>query len=73
MAFRAKYPGECVQCGDDIHVGQMIEYNDDDELQHCLCPESLDSLNGKPKPVCPKCFCEMVRDGLGWKCGICDD
>lgn len=73
MSFTARYPGsECVVCEEPIYVGQHVEFNDNRELMHVLCPTSISS--GKPRPVCPRCFLEMVGDDAGgWMCGYCDE
>ena len=63
MSFRAKYPGVCAICDD-----QLVEYNDDEELSHVLCPEDMSSLTGKPRPVCPSCFVQLPLTG---KCDEC--
>lgn len=67
MSFEAKWSsGSCVLCDDDILKGQLVEFNDDRDLMHVMCPENL-SL-GKPKPVCPRCFIQLPVTG---KCDEC--
>ena len=72
MAFAAKWPGDCMDCDEGIHVGERVEFDDDRNLRHVLCPDDTD-VHGNPKPVCPRCFLVMVRSGGGWVCGSCDD
>lgn len=61
MSFVGKWPGECAQCGEETK-GTLVEYNYDNEIQHVLCPEEQ-GLHGKPRPVCPQCFCVMPSTG----------
>lgn len=63
MSFRAKWPTECMNCDDGIHVNQEVEFDDDRNLQHVICPEDL-GLGGKPRPVCPHCFCVIPTSGV---------
>lgn len=70
MAFNAKWRGDCMDCDDPILPGQRVEFDDDRNLRHENCPDSL--FGGKPKPVCPRCFLEMLPRGGGWECGYCD-
>lgn len=67
MAFTAKWPGDCRDCDDGIFPGERVEFDDDRNLLHVTCPESL--RGGKPKPVCPRCFLELSVTG---RCGFCD-
>jgi hypothetical protein len=67
VSFTAKWSsGECVLCEDDILKGQLVEFNDDRELMHVMCPDS--TLGGKPRPICPRCFMELPVTG---ECGVC--
>lgn len=65
MSFRAKYPGDCRNCDEGIVRGQEVEYDDDRNLVHVLCPE--DGINGAPLPVCPYCFCQY-HPSVGCDC-----
>jgi hypothetical protein len=62
VSFTAKWPGDCVQCGEEMK-GYEVEYNSANELQHVFCPEDLD-MRGKPRPVCPHCFCSIPVSGV---------
>lgn len=77
MAFNAKYRGECIDCDDGIHPGELVEFNDDRDLHHVLCSQDAtvgENFRRVPRPVCGRCFCVMVSDGVGgWFCGSCDD
>jgi hypothetical protein len=66
MAFAAKWPGDCRDCDDGIQRGELVEFDDDRNLLHVLCPESL--RGGKPKPVCPGCFLELPVTGRCQEC-----
>lgn len=63
MSFLAQYPGDCRDCDDPILKGQEVEFDDDRNLLHVICPESI-GLGGKPRPVCPACFCEIPFSGV---------
>jgi hypothetical protein len=68
VSFSAKWSsGSCADCGDDILKGQLVEFNDDRELMHVLCPDDM-ALDGKPKPVCPRFFMQLPATG---KCDEC--
>ena len=67
MAFTAKFPGECRDCGEEIRPGETVEFDDDRNLLHVLCPEDA-TLYGKPKPVCPSCFVELPKTGRCEEC-----
>lgn len=62
MSFRVKWRTGCAQCDEDILEGQEAEYNFDNEIQHVVCPESM-GAGGKPRQVCPLCFCEIPPIG----------
>ena len=69
MSFTAKYRGTCRDCDDPIHPGQEVEMDDERNVFHVpVCPESL-SAWGAPRPVCPRCFCEIPTSGV---CGVCE-
>lgn len=68
MAFTAKWRGDCRDCDDGIFPGETVAFDDDRNLLHVTCPESL--RGGKPKPICPRCFLELTVLG---SCGYCDD
>lgn len=63
MGFEAKFSGTaCAQCDERIVEGQLVEHNFDNEIQHVVCPGSLDYL--MDEPVCPQCFMTLPRTGL---------
>lgn len=61
MAFTAKYPDDCGDCGNDIVPGQTVTFRGDEGLVHVTCPE--------PKPICPRCYLEMADPT---RCDNCD-
>lgn len=68
MTFRARYKSECASCDDGIVPGQEVEQATDGLYQHVICPEDQD-FQGKPRPVCPRCFMVLLPDG---SCGTCE-
>lgn len=59
MTFIAKYPGECVTCGEDIQ-GELAKYIGSD-IAHETCPGSeLD--RDTTRPVCESCWLLMPCD-----------
>lgn len=57
-AFAAKYPGFCGECGLQFGAGEMIRYDENDELVHAY-PEgchfvNIEQVAGEP---CKRCFC----------------
>jgi hypothetical protein len=56
--FVAQYGGECAECGDRIHSGEEVRFNDDDELVHWVCDGQRSESVSAP---CPKCF--LVHTG----------
>lgn len=67
MTFTAKYRGPCENCDDPVIPGQEVEYTADHHITHVVCPEDRD-WQGKPLPVCPRCFTTRAVNGT---CG-CD-
>lgn len=65
MAFQAKYPGRCRDCDDPITVGDWVEFDDDRNLLHQVCPEEGVLVNNHraPRPLCPRCFLTLPRVG----------
>lgn len=56
MSFQARYPGQCANCEGRIHLGDFVEY-DDDELVHSRCPVSMSDITVGPREVlCGRCF-----------------
>lgn len=62
MSFTAKWRGDCRDCDDGIFPGEHVEFDDERNLLHVVCPESL--RGGQPKPVCPSCFLELPTTGV---------
>ncbi|MCT7373207.1 hypothetical protein [Mycolicibacterium llatzerense] len=57
MSFQAKYPGRCVSCGERIHEGEWVRYEDDDSLVHDNCDEAPDvDAPQRNERKCPDCF-----------------
>lgn len=57
MNFEAKYPGECVECGEAIKPGEEI-FGDMGYYQHVVCPH--------PSPAgetCPMCWQVFAANG----------
>lgn len=62
MAFTAKYRGVCRDCDDPINVGDWVEFDDDRNLLHQVCPE-VRGLEGKPRRTCEYCFLTLPSVG----------
>lgn len=60
--FTAKYRGECRDCDEGIHPGEQVEFDDDRNLLHVICPDDM-GIGGVPRPVCPHCFCTIPTSG----------
>lgn len=69
MSFRAKYNGWCSECEAPIRAGDEIEYSDDNQVVHVACAAEGKTIEGKPRPVCPRCFQTTAVNGA---CG-CDE
>lgn len=69
-AFRAKYPGRCPACPDDIEIDDLLTYDADDRVIHADCA-ATDPTAGlrKPPVICPGCFMTKAENGA---CD-CDD
>ncbi|NUQ32236.1 MAG: hypothetical protein HOP99_05355 [Dermatophilaceae bacterium] len=53
MAFTARYPGDCADCGGPINVGDLIKQTDGEYVHADNCtPDRLDDT----ETVCPRCF-----------------
>lgn len=53
--FEARFPGRCEACDRRIKIGEMIMYDEDDELVHARCDDvSLDKVD--LAKVCPACW-----------------
>jgi len=50
-AFAARYTGVCSDCGGPIVGGEMVQYNDDNEVVHTSC-----ATRERVGVTCPKCF-----------------
>lgn len=57
MAFPAKYPGTCADCGLPITPGYLVMYDAHDELVHRQCPGRPDDVSMGDGVPCPSCFC----------------
>lgn len=59
--FPARYDGRCIECSDEIFVGEPIRMTDDGAV-HADCWSSTAPLRAtratppKENPVCPTCF-----------------
>lgn len=49
--FRARYPGKCGACDQDIVPGSVVYY-DGDELEHVVCPQPQRALG----QACARCL-----------------
>ena len=67
MSFTAKYRGDCRDCDEGIRPGETVEFDDDRNVLHVVCPDRA-GLEGKPRPVCPRCFMELPYSN---ECGTC--
>ncbi|AXH45150.1 hypothetical protein SEA_BISKIT_52 [Gordonia phage Biskit] len=62
--FIARYGGKCSLCLSSIHIGQWVEYDEENKLAHYECPDkpnSLGELVMTPDPqaygdLCPACY-----------------
>lgn len=61
--FVARYPGRCDGCGERIHAGDEVKYDDQDVI-HADCDES--TTVERPAVICPSCW-------LSKPCGCEDD
>lgn len=55
--FQARFYGSCPVCGDDIDPGQLVRYEEDDQLVHaepadCNADESTPPREQAPCPSC---------------------
>lgn len=57
MSFQARYPGRCGSCEERIHVGDSVQY-EDDELVHADCPTpAVNQFTVGPREsLCASCF-----------------
>ncbi|MFT4288156.1 hypothetical protein [Nocardioides sp.] len=67
-AFAARYPGRCAACDAGIEVDDLLVYDEDRQVVHADCAESVNRHRIKPRPVCPRCFITKAANG---SCG-CD-
>lgn len=60
MSFPAKFDGVALcpaECGRRIHAGDMVTYNDSDELVHASCTPKVDPFTiGATEVLCADCF-----------------
>lgn len=68
MSFRARYKSPCRDCDEGIQPNELIELDDDRTPYHVVCPEDQ-RMDGKPAPVCPRCFMVIPVSGI---CGTCE-
>ncbi len=57
--FPARYDGTCAaECGNRIHPGDAVRYDDDDQLRHDACTPKPSKFDMRlTDVVCPDCFC----------------
>jgi hypothetical protein len=57
-SFPARFDGVCAaDCGNRIHPGDRVRYDDDDRLRHDECTPKPDPLELRPNEVvCPDCW-----------------
>jgi len=59
MSFEARYESQCGDCGERIHMGDLI-VRDGEHFVHEVCdPAETDFDRDAKRPVCPDCF--MVK------------
>lgn len=61
--FAARYPGRCAACDDPIEVGDLLTYDEDNEVVHangCDQPRRPE----RPTKVCPICNLAMPLTGV---------
>lgn len=56
--FPARYDGTCAaHCGNRIHPGDVVRYDDDDQLRHDACTPKPSKFDIGPREiVCPDCW-----------------
>lgn len=62
-AFNARFPGRCA-AGDSINIGDLVQYDADDELIHLDCigtPPADDNTPRRNERLCTEC--NMVHAG----------
>lgn len=55
MAFEAKYPGRCADCGEDIERGDLIQYDEDSRIVHADCDPEPTAAE-RPTETCTECW-----------------
>jgi len=65
--FTARFTSKCVACGEWIHPGDLLVWDDEKVFVHADCPEPPD--DAPTTEVCPRCFLTVAVNGA---CG-CED
>lgn len=60
-AIKARFPGQCAQCGGGIREGDLIVRNLDDQWVHTICP--ADPFDFDLTEICPDCFTVRAKNG----------
>ena len=56
VTFTARYSSQCPACGERIHEGQQVRY-EDDFVVHDDCPDLIDAdAPRRTERKCPDCF-----------------
>ena len=59
MSFEAKYEGRCPDCGERIHVGDLVQFSTENRVEHVMCDASAgetDLDRDAKREVCQKCW-----------------
>lgn len=57
QVFSARWSGVCGECDEGFEAGESVFYNDEGELVHAICPETLPALSPPSGDLCGRCFC----------------
>lgn len=62
--FRARYPGRCVECDDDIEVGDLLRYDEDGHAVHASHTDGASPVwvRRKTDVICPACHLTLPCD-----------
>ena len=61
-AFEARYPGHCHACDERITPGELVLFNDAEEIIHAVC--FADEPNQAIANVCDKCWTDHAGECL---------
>ena len=59
MSFEAKYEGRCADCLERIHVGDLVQFSEENRVVHVDCDPSVSETDldrDAKREVCQKCW-----------------